>query len=202
MAKQVDHEQILDSARRVLAARGPQATTLEEIAEEAGISRVTLYRRGATRESILAELADRAAEEYRRALWPALTSRAPAGERLEVALKALCDVAEENLALLLGLGAGQGPLFNDPQSDANAQVVTRDVFTEPLERIIGDGQADGSIAAGDPLATASLLFSLVGQTYMHERSVHRRPAEQTRDGIVSIVLHGVLTAGGKRGERR
>src|SRR4051794_11147979 len=68
MAKQIDQEQILDGARRALAIHGLHGTTLEVIAEQAGVSRVTLYRRGTTRESIMAELAERAAEEYRRAL--------------------------------------------------------------------------------------------------------------------------------------
>jgi AcrR family transcriptional regulator len=189
MAKQVDPEQILDGARRALAIHGPHRTTLEDIAEEAGVSRVTLYRRGTTRESIMAELAGRAAEEYRRALWPALTGRGQGADRLELALNALCDVAEANLALLEAID--QGPLLNAPPPADGTEVPTLPTFTEPLERLVSDGLADGSIRAADPPELAEVLFNTVGVTYTHLRSVHRWAPERARSAVVDIALRGI-----------
>jgi AcrR family transcriptional regulator len=191
MARQVDPEQILAGARRALAIHGPHNLTLEEIAEEAGISRVTLYRRGATRESILAELADAAAEEYRRALWPALTGRGSAVERLELALHALCEVAEANLALLVAMESVQSSVFNDQSSEQAAEVRTRQAFTDPLERLIRDGIADGSLREDEPLELAETLFGMVGVTYTHLRGTHRWPPERARAAVVRVALDGV-----------
>jgi AcrR family transcriptional regulator len=189
VAKQVDSEQILDGARRALALHGPHGTTLEDIAEQAGVSRVTLYRRGTTRESIIAELASRAEEEYRRALWPALTGRGLAVDRLELALDALCDVAEENLALLEAID--QGPLVNEPAPVDGTEVPTRATFTEPLERLINDGVADGSVREGEPLELAETLFNMVATSYMHLRWTHRWAPERARTAVVGVALNGV-----------
>jgi AcrR family transcriptional regulator len=197
VAKQVDHEQILAGARRALAIHGPHGTTLEDIAEQAGISRVTLYRRGATRESILSELADRAAEEYRRALWPALTSHGEPTERLEEALNALTEVAEANLPLLIAIQSNSfnsNAIFNDPPASADDEIPTRRVFTDPLERLVSDGQADGTIREGNPFHLATVLFTMVGLTYAHLRFEHRWPPERAREATVATALHGIVSA--------
>ena len=46
------------------------------------------------------------------------------------------------------------------------------VFTEPVQRLLADGVADGSLAVDDPEETATVLFNLVGHTYRHLRAGH------------------------------
>jgi hypothetical protein len=82
-------------------------------------------------------------------------------------------------------------VFNDPPT-GTGEIKTRRVFADPLERIISDGHADGSIAEGEPFEQAALLFNVVGVTYTHLRSTHRWPAERARRAVVAIALHGVL----------
>src|SRR3954466_4032021 len=84
---------LLDAGERTLARFGYHGATAERIAAEAGISRVTLHRRGITKDTIVAELAERATEGYRRALWPALTGNGSGAERLQGGLAALCEAA-------------------------------------------------------------------------------------------------------------
>ncbi len=146
MAERIAEEQVLEGARRALARFGHERATLERIAQEAGVSRVTLHRRGVTREGILAALAERAAEEYQQALWPALTSRGTGRARLERALEAVCEVAEANLALLMALQAQSDAIFHAEPSDDREEVETRWAFTEPLERLLIDGQPMGRCA--------------------------------------------------------
>jgi AcrR family transcriptional regulator len=186
------HRRILDGARRAIDRYGWQHATAERIAEEAGVSRVTLHRHGLTRETILARLGEEAAERYREAMWPALTAPEPAGERLARALEILCELAEENLGLLLALDAqANAAVFHD---DREAEALTRDVFTEPLERLLRDGYAEGSVnELGDPLETATTLFNLVGWTYVHLRSGHRWRPERARRATLELVLTGLRT---------
>ncbi|MEO8688364.1 MAG: helix-turn-helix domain-containing protein [Solirubrobacteraceae bacterium] len=73
MARQASDPELLEAARRAFAAHGYAGATIERIAAEAGASRVTLHRRGATKDGLLAELIARAIDDHRRAMWPALT---------------------------------------------------------------------------------------------------------------------------------
>jgi AcrR family transcriptional regulator len=183
---------LLDAGRRALRRHGWQALTAEHIAQEAGISRVTLHRRGVRKQDILDALTEKAIEAYRAALWPALTAPGTGGERLEQALRALCASAEENLELLVALRSQTDAIFHQPE---RGEAMTRSVFTEPLERLLRDGTADGSLRALDPVETATVLFNLVGWTYIHLRTGHGWAPEHSRERTIEIALRGVVSRG-------
>ncbi len=182
-------ERVLDASLRVMNVGGWGAATLEGIAREAGVSRVTLHRRGLGKTEILGRLAERAIERYRAAMWPILTAPGTGAERLRSALDALCGLAEENLHLLLALdAAANAAIFHEP---VEGDALTRNEFTEPLERILRDGVTDGTLREVDAVESATVLFNLVGWTYIHLRSGHAWQPERARGGTLSIALHGV-----------
>jgi AcrR family transcriptional regulator len=191
---------ILAAARQAIERHGWRDATLERIADEAGLSRMTLHRRGVTREAVLESLAQAFEVEYRGAMWPALTAPGSARERLEQALAALCDMCDANLGLLAALGeSARSGIFHDDAAIARGEhvpeapgVLTRSVFTEPVERLLRDGAADGSLrAVEDPAETATVLFNLVGWTYRHLRRGHGWTPERARGGVLSIALEGL-----------
>jgi AcrR family transcriptional regulator len=181
-------EALLEAGRRALRRYGWQSLTAERIAEEAGISRVTLHRRGIRKEDVLAALTNRATDAYRAALWPALTAPGTGRERLEQALHALCESAEENLELLIALRSQTDAIFHEHKE---GEVMTQSVFTEPLERLLRDGIADGSLRKLDPVEAATVLFNLVGWTYIHLRTGHRWTPRHARERTIDIALRGV-----------
>jgi AcrR family transcriptional regulator len=181
--------QLLDAARRAFTAHGYTSATLEKIAAEAGVSRVTLHRRGISKDALLAALTESATESYRAAMWPALTGEGTGAQRLEEGLGALCDAAEEHMGLLLALRAQSDGVFHRDEEEA----LTRSVFTEPLERLLRDGAADGSLRQTDPVETATVLFNLVGWTYIHLRTGHGWSRERARRATLDPVLHGLLS---------
>lgn len=179
---------IVDAARHVLAQDGLAAATLERISAAAGVSRMTLHRHGVSKADILRALAERLEADYREAIWPALVSSGTARERLSQALELLCGVSEHNLALLEAL--------TEPTRDAiyhgsGPERLTRKVFVEPLERLLLDGAADGSLAPVDPRETATVLFNAVGHTYRHLRAGHGWSPKRARDGVVALVINGL-----------
>ena len=95
---------IVDGVRRAIAEHGPRGATMERIAVAMGVSRMTLHRRGLSREAIIAALRDEMAREERDAQWPAITAPGSAADRLELALRALCGVTEANLDAARGVG--------------------------------------------------------------------------------------------------
>jgi AcrR family transcriptional regulator len=183
-----DDPRILAAARPALERHGWRDATMERIAGEAGLSRMTLHRRGVTRDAVLAALARTLEADYRGAMWPALTAPGTARERLEQALEALCDVCDANLGLLAALGDSPREQIFHESGDA---VLTRSVFTEPVERLLRDGAADGSLREVDPVETATVLFNLVSWTYRHLRRGHGWPPERARKGVLALALDGV-----------
>ena len=179
---------LLDAARRTFAEHGYAGATIERIAAAAGLSRVTLHRRGVSKDSLLAELVAQATEDYRRSMWPALTGGGTGAERLAEALAALCRSAEDHMALLVALRAQSDGIFHREEDEA----MTRNVFTEPLERLLRDGIADGSLRPVDPVESATVLFNLVGWTYIHLRTGHGWQPERALRATLDPVLHGLL----------
>ena len=186
---------ILPGARKAIERYGWQDATLERIALEAGVSRMTLHRRGVTRDGILTALAANVEEQYRAALWPALTAPGDARARLEQALEALCDVVEENLGLVSALGdRPRNAIFHEDEGIGEGTALTRRTFTEPVERLLRDGAGDGSLRpVEDPAETATVLFNLISWTYRHLRRGHGWSPERTRRSVLPIALEGIAS---------
>lgn len=182
--------ELLEAGRRALSRYGYDGATVERIAQEAGLSRVTLHRRGVTKDTVLAEFAERATERYREAMWPALMAPGSGRERLESALVSLCQSAEDNLELLVALRAQSDRVFHEEQDEP----LTRSAFTEPLERLLRDGAGDGSLRAVDPVEYATVLFNLVGWTYIHLRTGHGWKPARARRAMLDIALEGLVPA--------
>jgi AcrR family transcriptional regulator len=180
---------LVDGARRAVERHGWDGLTLQRLAEEAGLSRMTLHRHGVSRELVLAALAERLEAEYRDALWPALTAPGTPLERLELALTQLCGVVDGNLRLVDALGHRErDALFHERTKPA----LTKRVFTEPVRRLLADGAADGSLDVDDPEETATVLFNLVGHTYRHLRTGHGWSAKRARKSVLGLALRGVV----------
>jgi AcrR family transcriptional regulator len=179
---------LLTGAHRAIERWGYRQATLERIAAEAGVSRMTLHRRGVTREGLLGALAERLEDAYRTAMWPALTARGSGRERLEQALAGYCGAVEANIEVLVALAeADHNAIFHDE----GPRGLSRPGFTEPIRRLLEDGVADGSLVASDLDETATLVLNLVGWTYRHLRRGHGWSAERARDGVLRIALDGV-----------
>jgi AcrR family transcriptional regulator len=192
--------ELLDAAARAFERYGYAGTTMERIAGEAGVSRVTLHRHGITKDGLLAELVARATEDYRRLMWPALTGEGTGAERLASALEALCEAAEAHMALLVALRAQSDAVFHRATGE-DGEALTRSVFTEPLERLIRDGIGDGSLREQDPAEGATVLFNLVGWTYVHLRTGHGWSPERAMAAVIGPALHGVVVPEGERPRR-
>ena len=182
-------DSLLRGAATAFERYGWHDATLERIAQAAGTTRVTLHRRGVTKESLLAQLVEEGTRAYTVAMMSALTARGNGAERLGLAMRVLCEQAEEHMGLLLALRAQSDRVFHEETEEA----LTRSAFTEPLERLLLDGVADGSLRTPDPEEAATVLFNLVGWTYVHLRTGHRWPPERASRAVVDVALSGVRT---------
>jgi AcrR family transcriptional regulator len=190
MSSQAPDPALLDAAATAIAEHGLGGATLERIAVAAGLSRVTLYRRGVDRAALVAGLARRVEDEFRAELWPVITAPGSGAQRLERALEVLCDVAERHRHLLQALA---GPATDAVFHEGGPQGFTRATWTDPLERLLRDGAADGSLRADlHARQTATVLFNLVGWTYLHLRSGHGGTPARARSATLDVALRGVF----------
>jgi AcrR family transcriptional regulator len=88
---------ILEAARRAVAARGPVKLTLSAVAEEAGVSRPTLYRWYPTKAILLAALAGYEVELFDRGLKDAIEPHRSGERRVDAALRYLIRYLDDSI---------------------------------------------------------------------------------------------------------
>jgi AcrR family transcriptional regulator len=181
-------QQVLTAARRLAESGRLSSASMAEIAQEAGIARMTLYRRGETREAIVRALRQELARDERELLLPLLTSEGSARDRLERVLEAVCRTTDEHADLLTGLDAATlNAIYHEEGDDA----LTRSEFVAPIVRLLRDGALDGSLRTfADPDEAATVLYTQVSYTYLHLRREHRWSAERATRAVTEHALLG------------
>jgi hypothetical protein len=179
----------LERIRDALGDRPWHELNLDELAHAAGLTGMTLHRRGISREMVRDGLAELLASEYEGAALPALSSPAAAPDRLAMALASICEVEERYRGVIDGLGDQLAAIYHEP---GDGEVLTRAPFTAGLRRILQDGRREGTLAPGDDLdEAATLLFNAAGWTYRHMRSGHHWDAVKARRMVVALLIDGV-----------
>ncbi len=181
---------LIDRIRVGLGARDWSSVTMSELAAAAGVSRMTLHRRGIGKDDGLEQLGWRLDVVLRDALLEVLAAVGPARERLRRALEALCDVDERYLPVLSALGSRLDAIYHEPGAPGEP-VLTRARFTDGVRRLLEDGRLDGSVQVEDPELAATLVYNAVGHTYRHMRMGHRWPAADARRRVVDLVVDGL-----------
>lgn len=169
----------------VLGEFGWDGLTLDRVADRVGRSRVTLWRNGTTRDSLLEGLLRRLAESYRDAMLPALTSSGTPRERLENMMNALCDVVDAHSDILM---------VSDEMFHRAHEVSRMPIgFLDPFINVLRDARTAGNLRAeGDDIDLADVLFNAVAWPYLHFRTRHAWPADKARRLLFSPLLDGTL----------
>jgi AcrR family transcriptional regulator len=97
---------ILQAARRVLAQRGAEGTSIDAVAGEAGVGKGTVFRRFGDRSGLFQALSDEHLRSFQDAFIagpPPLGPGAPPSERLTAFLDGLLDLYDDHLELTLAL---------------------------------------------------------------------------------------------------
>jgi AcrR family transcriptional regulator len=184
-ANEPPEPKLIAAARKAIEQHGYAGLTLERIAAEADVSRVTLHRRGHSKDEIFNALVLQVREEHRDALWPALTASGDGADRLRMAITKVCDMCERDLFVMLAMrahldAAAHGALGPEPQ--------TNWIVAEPLQVLARDGIADGSLRDGDPEVLGALLVNWAGWTYVHLRTAFGWKPRRARAVVVDQLV--------------
>jgi AcrR family transcriptional regulator len=190
---------LVDSARALLATGGPAALTLRAAAREAGVSQTAPYRHFASRDDMLAAVAE---DGFRR-----LHARMVAGVASQRGKRGLQQIAVEYVRFALEYPAEYRVMFGREAAQleqtaasaglANASGAVMDLLQGGIEQM----QQAGLVRAGDPatmaLAAWSLVHGLVMLTLDGQGSRTReRPVESLVRDVTSLLMVGMAVRDG------
>jgi AcrR family transcriptional regulator len=174
-------DQVLDAVDRIIEREGRRGVSLSSIADEAGISRVTLHRRGISVADCLVGVLVRASDDLRASLWPVATGSGDAASRLDAGLRVLCQVAERHAGVVVQFfGEPKLPIPGKPGRTTSLE------FIELFERLLRDGMADGSLTVSDPVREATLIANTVFWIYLHMTRAHGWPPAEATDRAIAM----------------
>ena len=181
----------LPKAAELFAARGFEATRMEDIAEATGVPKATLYYHFDGKEELLAGLLARLLDELAAAVDEAVDRRGTACHRLEAAIRAQLTVMAAHPVECQVLLAELGRAGRMPEIAAAIQ----GAFHGPVQKLLADGRADGSLRKVDEETMASAIFGSVTTTGLHALVVSGElDVERVARAVLELVRRGVATA--------
>jgi AcrR family transcriptional regulator len=156
--KPTGDDALLDAARAGILAVGWRRTTLTDVARRAGVSRMTIYRRWPDMQTLLADLMTR---EWAVVVEDAaLTEAASPLQRLAGGVAATVTQLRRN-ELFAKILEVDPELLLPYLLDRRGR--TQDAILGLVEAVIAEGQADGSLRAGEPrLLARSVMLAAHG----------------------------------------
>jgi AcrR family transcriptional regulator len=177
--------QLLETAGTVFAAHGYHATSMNDVAEAAGVTKPVLYQHFSSKRDLFVELLTEIGDELREAIAKA-TADAP-GPRQQIengfrAYFAFVGQRTDAFRVLFGSGARRDPEFA--------------AFARNVEDSIAEAIAALIVVEGEPVANRSILaHGIVGMTEAASR--HWLAADRTPDidtlaeGLSQLVWSGM-----------
>jgi len=177
-------EALLDATTAVLMRQGFEGVTLERVAEAAGLSRVTLWRRDVTTETLVTGLLQRLADDYQAEFWPTLDGSGTGRDRLALCLTALFSVADRHLDLL----AVSDQVFHWAADRCRFPKGSKGFLT-PFVAALRAGGADGTLTLhGSIEDAADVVFNTACWGYVHLRRRHGWSKGRARAQVAAYLL--------------
>jgi AcrR family transcriptional regulator len=177
--RQARRERLLAAAERVFTRIGLRAATIEGIAEEAQVSKATLYAYFSDKMAVFVAVAERLAVEMRTSVSAALAGEGTLQDRIAAAL-----MAKHGLAFDVVIGSPNAAELLETRNH-----LVRDIFVE-TDRTIEAAILDALRESGDaaPADTARLIFN--ASIGISEHACARDELETDLKRLVAAVLGG------------
>lgn len=143
---------LLDAAAALFVEKGVTATSVEDIAERAGVAKSTFYHYFQDRAAMLEALRKRYSQHFADLVDAAMDACAPGGwdARLAAWIQATVDEYLATYAL-------HDAIFHDPDVCQRC-VISEEAFVLSLAALLRGGAEAGTWAIDDPLTTAAFMF--------------------------------------------
>lgn len=183
------YEDIVDAAADLFSQRGYAATSIQDIADQVGLLKGSLYHYINTKEDLL-EAVIREAHLHTAALGlAALELEADALQKLRFVVQNHLSGATNNLAKVRVFYRESKFL---PPERLESILASRDTYEHALRQIIVSGQEEGTIAAHlDPLLTAIAILAILNSVQQWFRPDGPRSLDEVTASFTDLVLRSV-----------
>lgn len=194
---------IREAATRVIARKGIAGASMQEIADEAGVAKGTLYLYFRNQQELLEAAVDEALTELLGTLDRALESEGSFADRLTLLIRSQIEFFVENSDLFqihLSIKYPEGAEPSTTRCDRASRPQYR-IYIDRLTKFLSEAIECGEIRDGDPRRIA--LFIQEGMmAVLFQRLADEKPPkiEQEVDWISTTILSGIATT--KRTRRR
>lgn len=187
-------QSIQDATMRVIARKGMAAATMQEIADEAGVAKGTIYLYFRDRDELVEKTFDTAVHHLMSRIDAALDAELPFEEKIRAVMAAKVAFFSENrefFRLYISLRMPEGTPERQRRQKKTCQPQYR-TSAQKLAKVLESAMERGEIRRLDPYTLA--VFIIEGSTaIILERLSQESPADESADVdlIASVILDGV-----------
>jgi AcrR family transcriptional regulator len=188
---------IQDAAMRVIARRGMSAATMQEIAEEAGVAKGTIYLYFRDRDELVEKTFDRALGALHERIDAAIAIDEPFEQKLRALLAAKMEFFREHrefFRLYMSLRIPEG----SPQQQRRQKRTCQPQYQSRIARfseVLEEAMARGEIRRMNPARLALLIIEGSNAIVIERVMEEAPPAEQDDvDLMVGLILDGIRSS--------
>ncbi len=186
---------IREAAGRVVAEKGIEATTMEAIAEAAGIAKGTIYLYFKNREDLLEKTAEHALGGLVSEMESTVGDGGPFRQQFEAFIRRTLqffDTQRDFFRLYRAVVEHAG------RCEVRHQHPLYQRYLRDLTGWLAAATSRGDIAAGDPQRVALVLAEAIHAVLMQRaREEERRPIEEEAAWLSALLLDGIAPQGGR-----
>ena len=180
-------DEILRAATDLFSEKGYHEVTMEEIAEEMGVSKGTIYNYFSSKENLYLEILKESFEAIEELLHEEIENSDPATLKLRKLLATIFTFYRRNLKVLRILSRDETHLLKE-HFELTEKWRSRRVRL--YERIIEKGIDEGSFVRQNPRLRALMLYGAVGAVMVHHD--FSMDAGKVADAVFSQLASGLL----------
>lgn len=186
-------QSIQEAALRVIARKGFEAATMQEIAEEAGVAKGTIYLYFANREELFEKTSEFALVQLDARIEDALASEERFDRRLRLLLQSVMEFFDENhefFRVLLEVRK-LGVLRFDPAT-CRTDEAHYHRHLEDFARFLERGMREGKVREVEPSRLALFLSEAINAVIMRRIAEEAPPpVSDDVEWITSVILDGI-----------
>ncbi len=178
---------LLDAAAAIFARNGYAGTRIEDIAAASGASKGLLYHYFGGKEAVFEALVARAVRGTLRLLDGCAARAGTPAERLRWLIEQeMAGMTDDRLSVLVLTQA-----LTSDATPSGARRLVGELGVRALDvttRLIADGQADGSVVAGDPKQLAELLHACLQGLAVSAATTGPWPEPPSSETLVGLLI--------------